>query len=154
VHEKRKHKVRSGCAALDVMQRDLMPGDRASFRVRGLFLCVSGAGPPDALLLCGGLCVRRALALWTAARDPVSGDVTFFGTAMVAMGHADGMVSGAVHTTAATVRPALQLSQGTGLLCATAELQLYCHCTVAVLSLYCHCTVIVQPRIFSIFFQV
>jgi phosphotransacetylase len=36
-------------------------------------------------------------------------DVNYFGTCMVASGDADGMVSGAIHTTADTVRPALQL---------------------------------------------
>lgn len=36
-------------------------------------------------------------------------DPTVFGTMMVQLGHADGMVSGAVHTTADTLRPALQL---------------------------------------------
>ncbi|QAY63308.1 phosphate acetyltransferase [Xylanimonas allomyrinae] len=37
------------------------------------------------------------------------GDVSCFGTMMVAEGLADGMVSGAVHTTAETVRPALEI---------------------------------------------
>ena len=36
-------------------------------------------------------------------------DVNYFGTCMVASGDADGMVSGAIHTTADTVRPALQI---------------------------------------------
>jgi len=36
-------------------------------------------------------------------------DVSFFGTMMVYAGDADGMVSGAVHTTGQTIRPALQL---------------------------------------------
>lgn len=36
-------------------------------------------------------------------------DVTYFGTMMVYMGLADGLVSGAVHSTGDTVRPALQL---------------------------------------------
>jgi phosphate acetyltransferase len=36
-------------------------------------------------------------------------DPTYFGTLMVATGHADGMVSGATHTTAATIRPALEV---------------------------------------------
>ncbi len=36
-------------------------------------------------------------------------DVSYFGTMMVHMGHADGMVSGAVHTTQHTIRPALQI---------------------------------------------
>jgi phosphate acetyltransferase len=36
-------------------------------------------------------------------------DVSFFGTMMIYKGHADGMVSGAVHSTAATVRPAFEI---------------------------------------------
>jgi phosphate acetyltransferase len=43
-----------------------------------------------------------------AARDVVV-DVSYFGTLMVALGMADGMVSGAVHTTAQTIRPSLEL---------------------------------------------
>jgi phosphate acetyltransferase len=43
-----------------------------------------------------------------AARDVVS-DVSYFGTLMVALGMADGMVSGATHTTAETIRPAFEL---------------------------------------------
>jgi phosphate acetyltransferase len=35
-------------------------------------------------------------------------DVSYFGTMMVQLGHADGMVSGSVHTTAHTIRPALE----------------------------------------------
>lgn len=41
------------------------------------------------------------------ARDLMT-DVSYFGTMMVHLGHADGMVSGAVHTTMHTIRPALQ----------------------------------------------
>lgn len=41
------------------------------------------------------------------ARDTV-GDPSYFGTMMVHLGLADGMVSGAVHTTAHTIRPALE----------------------------------------------
>ena len=41
------------------------------------------------------------------ARDVMS-DVNFFGTMMIYKGSADGMVSGSVHSTAATIRPALQ----------------------------------------------
>ena len=41
------------------------------------------------------------------ARDAMS-DVSYFGTMMIYKGHADGMVSGAVHTTQHTLRPALQ----------------------------------------------
>ena len=36
-------------------------------------------------------------------------DVSYFGTMLVELGHADGMVSGAVHTTAHTIRPALEV---------------------------------------------
>ncbi len=43
-----------------------------------------------------------------AARDVVV-DVSYFGTLMVALGMADGMVSGATHTTAQTIRPSLEL---------------------------------------------
>ncbi len=42
------------------------------------------------------------------ARDAVT-DVNFFGTMMIHQGHADGMVSGAAHTTANTIRPAFQI---------------------------------------------
>jgi phosphate acetyltransferase len=41
------------------------------------------------------------------ARDAMT-DVSYFGTMMIYKGHADGMVSGAAHTTAHTLRPALQ----------------------------------------------
>jgi len=41
------------------------------------------------------------------ARDLMM-DVSYFGTMMVFVGDADGMVSGAVHTTQHTIRPALQ----------------------------------------------
>ena len=42
------------------------------------------------------------------ARDTVT-DVSYFGTLMVHLGLADGMVSGASHTTAHTIRPAFEL---------------------------------------------
>jgi phosphate acetyltransferase len=42
------------------------------------------------------------------ARDTVT-DVSYFGTLMVHLGLADGMVSGAAHTTAHTIRPAFEL---------------------------------------------
>ncbi|MEN8797710.1 MAG: phosphate acetyltransferase [Flavobacteriaceae bacterium] len=43
----------------------------------------------------------------TMARDLMT-DISYFGSMMVYKGHADGMVSGAVHTTQHTIRPALQ----------------------------------------------
>jgi len=42
------------------------------------------------------------------ARDTMS-HISYFATMMVALGYADGMVSGAVHSTADTMRPALQI---------------------------------------------
>jgi len=42
------------------------------------------------------------------ARDTMC-DVGYFGTMMVYKGHADGMVSGAIHSTAATIRPAFEI---------------------------------------------
>ena len=41
------------------------------------------------------------------AQDTMA-DVSYFGTMMVHLGHADGMVSGSVHTTAHTIRPSLE----------------------------------------------
>ncbi|MDP5140845.1 MAG: phosphate acyltransferase, partial [Spirosomaceae bacterium] len=41
------------------------------------------------------------------ARDLMA-DVSYYGTMMVYKGHADGMVSGAAHTTQHTILPALQ----------------------------------------------
>ncbi|MGW2117649.1 phosphate acetyltransferase [Streptomyces zhihengii] len=46
------------------------------------------------------------------AHDVVT-DVNYFGTLMVAQGLADGMVSGAVHSTAATIRPAFEIIKTT-----------------------------------------
>lgn len=45
--------------------------------------------------------------LWEHAWERM-GDPTYFGTMMVQLGYADGLVSGAVHTTADTLRPALE----------------------------------------------
>lgn len=42
------------------------------------------------------------------AKDAME-DVTYFGTMMVHKGHADGMVSGSINTTAHTIRPAFQI---------------------------------------------
>jgi len=44
----------------------------------------------------------------TMARDTVT-DASYFGTMMVQLGLADGMVSGAIHTTAHTIRPAFEV---------------------------------------------
>jgi phosphate acetyltransferase len=47
-------------------------------------------------------------ATYEIARDIVT-DVSYFGTMMVHLGLADGMVSGAVHTTAHTIRPSFEI---------------------------------------------
>merc|ERR1712224_211852 len=41
--------------------------------------------------------------------EMLRGDMNWFGTMMMYMGQADGMVSGAAHATADTMRPALQV---------------------------------------------
>jgi phosphate acetyltransferase len=41
--------------------------------------------------------------------DEIVGDVSYFGTMLVHLGMADGMVSGAAHTTAQTIRPAFEI---------------------------------------------
>ena len=46
---------------------------------------------------------------YEAAYDTMKNDESYFATMMVHLGYADGMVSGAVNTTANTVRPALQI---------------------------------------------
>jgi len=51
---------------------------------------------------------RHKGVTWELAHD-VMGDVNYFATMMVHVGHADGMVSGATHTTAATIRPAFEI---------------------------------------------
>jgi phosphate acetyltransferase len=53
--------------------------------------------------------LRRSKGLALAAAYDQVADVSYFGTMMVWKGLADGMVSGAAHTTAHTVRPALQI---------------------------------------------
>lgn len=50
---------------------------------------------------------KKALPL-NAAKDHLK-DFNYFATMMVRCGDADGMVSGAASTTAATIRPALQV---------------------------------------------
>lgn len=52
--------------------------------------------------------LRQHKGLALAEARQLMTDVSYFGTMMVYQGHADGMVSGAVHTTQHTIRPALQ----------------------------------------------
>jgi len=53
--------------------------------------------------------LRRNKGLTLAMAHDAVKDVSYFGTMMVAMGDACGMVSGAVHPTGETIRPALQI---------------------------------------------
>ncbi len=53
--------------------------------------------------------LRAAKGIAAETAWELSGDPSWFGTLMVQCGDADGMVSGAAHTTADTVRPALQI---------------------------------------------
>ena len=53
--------------------------------------------------------LRKHKGITMEIAGDVMSDVSFFGTMMVYQGDADGMVSGAVHTTQATIRPALEI---------------------------------------------
>ncbi len=52
--------------------------------------------------------LRRSRGMERELAVDLMQEVSYFGTMMVYKGHADGMVSGATHTTAHTIRPALQ----------------------------------------------
>ncbi|WP_187261864.1 phosphate acetyltransferase [Pontibacter beigongshangensis] len=52
--------------------------------------------------------LRKSKGLQYQMASDMMSDVSYFGTMMVYKGHADGMVSGAAHTTLHTIRPALQ----------------------------------------------
>lgn len=52
---------------------------------------------------------RKAKGMTVEQAEKLISEVTWFGTLMVHTGLADGMVSGAIHTTAETIRPALQV---------------------------------------------
>jgi phosphate acetyltransferase len=92
----------------------LGPVDRVRARIDelGLDLDVPVIDPLDSDLLDGYAARYHELRSHKGitpekARDLMT-DVSFFGTMMVYEGHADGMVSGATHTTAHTIRPALE----------------------------------------------
>ena len=53
--------------------------------------------------------LRQHKGVSQAFADDVVRDVGYFGTLMVHLGYADGMVSGAAHTTAHTIRPAFEI---------------------------------------------
>lgn len=83
----------------------------------------------------------KGLTRETAA-DLLLGDPNFWGTMMVQQGDADGMVSGAIHTTASTIRPALQvLRSGGGSLVSS----VFFMCLPDKVLVYGDCAVNVQP---------
>lgn len=53
--------------------------------------------------------MRREKGLQFSAAEDAMAHINYFGTMLVSKGLADGMVSGAAHTTADTIRPALQI---------------------------------------------
>lgn len=54
--------------------------------------------------------LRKAKGLELTSAQDLMLDASYFGTMMVHKGHADGMVSGSAHTTAHTIKPALQFT--------------------------------------------
>ncbi|SPD72168.1 Phosphate acetyltransferase [uncultured Desulfobacterium sp.] len=53
--------------------------------------------------------LRKGKGITEEIAGDIMSDVSFFGTMMVYKGDADGMVSGAIHTTQATIRPAFEI---------------------------------------------
>ncbi len=53
--------------------------------------------------------LRKRKGITIADANRLAENVNYFGTLMIKAGHADAMVSGAIHSTADTVRPALQI---------------------------------------------
>mmetsp|Transcript_19763 Transcript_19763/g.42939 ORF Transcript_19763/g.42939 Transcript_19763/m.42939 type:complete len:805 (-) Transcript_19763:957-3371(-) len=78
-----------------------------------------------------------------AAADMVSRDVNTFGVMMVHCGDADGMVSGAIHTTAATIRPAMQVLKLPGV--STLVSSVFFMCLPDRVLVYGDCAVNVHP---------
>lgn len=57
--------------------------------------------------------MRKNKGLTYRAAEDAMGHINYFGTMMVHLGYADGMVSGAIHSTGETIRPALQIIKTT-----------------------------------------
>jgi phosphate acetyltransferase len=57
--------------------------------------------------------MRKGKGLTYQAAEDTMSKVNYFGTMMVQLGYADGMVSGAIHSTGDTIRPALQIIKTT-----------------------------------------
>lgn len=139
-------------AASTLLQRQVADltilGDEASIRARatelGLDLDEAQVIDPK-----GGETLETFAAAYTEmrrhkgmtierAREIVS-SVSYFGTLMVQLGHADGMVSGAIHTTAHTIKPSFEIiktAPGTSsvssafLMCLEDRVLVYADCAV------------------------
>ena len=83
--------------------------------------------------------LRKAKGLTLEEARDMMKDGAYYGTMMVYKGVADGMVSGAEHTTANTIRPALQfvktrpglsMVSGAFLMCYNGQLQVFADCAV------------------------
>ena len=83
--------------------------------------------------------LRKAKGLTLEEAREMMKDGAYYGTMMVYKGVADGMVSGAEHTTANTIRPALQfvktkpnatMVSGAFLMCYNGQLQVFADCAV------------------------
>jgi phosphate acetyltransferase len=73
------------------------------------------------------------------AREKITNDISYFATMMVHFGDADGMVSGAVHTTLETIKPSFEIIKtdklssvvsGAFLMCLENEVLVYSDCAV------------------------
>jgi len=82
---------------------------RANVNLDGATLINPSDGVPDAMVEALYEARKKKGMTLEKARQTLESDVNFFGTMMMYMGNADGMVSGACHSTANTMRPALQV---------------------------------------------
>lgn len=81
-----------------------------NFDITGLQIIDPATYPePDKKAMFDALLERRKGKNTPEQVEKMLEDVSYFGTMLVYMGKADGMVSGAVHSTGSTVRPALQI---------------------------------------------
>jgi len=94
-------------------------------------LCAKFAATYQELRAHKGMTIEKARVVMT--------DLSYFGTMMVHLGMADGMVSGACHTTANTIRPSLEFIKtkpgvsvvsGAFLMCMPGEVVVYADCAV------------------------
>ncbi|MBA1394366.1 phosphate acetyltransferase, partial [Lactobacillus sp. XV13L] len=82
-------------------------GKRNNLRLGDVAVGLDTQCPPDEMVQ--AFIQARGKDIAKADVRAILREPNYYGTMMVKMGQADGMVSGAAHSTAATVRPALQL---------------------------------------------